>query len=139
MKHFEGEPNGFSEAIRYYRNARGLLGRCKVEDDIYEDIKPVREAFGTAWLAIDSAVKAALKEKGLERRNIPKTWEGLREKVARHLSVHNGKLMKVLNTAYIMVHLEGYYDGAYRTAPSAKAAFDVARRAIEILSRQRIG
>ncbi|MBI2058590.1 MAG: DUF5618 family protein [Nitrospirae bacterium] len=131
--------NGFEEAFRYYRNARGLLARCEVKDDIYSDIKPVQEAFGTAWLAIDKAIKAALLEKGLPPNKIPRSWDGIRENVARRLAYQNGRLMKLLNTAYDMVHLGGYYWGDFKTPAAAKAAFDVARRAIETLSGRKIG
>lgn len=130
--------NGFDEAIRYYRNARELLARCKVEDDLYEDIKPVREAFGTAWLAIDTAIKAGLARQGLTEKQIPESWEPLRGSVARHLAVHNGKLMKLLNAAYEEIHLAGYYRGRFRHARLAKDAMQVARRVIETLSGRKI-
>lgn len=135
----EGRENGFGEAVRYYRNARQLLGRCKVSQDIYEDIKPVQEAFGTVWLAVDKAIKAALAERGVTEKEIPKSWEALREKVAKNLAIRNGKLMKLVNTTYSMVHLAGYYGGEMRTATAAKSAFDVARRLIETLSGRKIG
>jgi len=37
------------EAIRYLENAKEILKNAKIEDNRYEDIKPVREAFGTAY------------------------------------------------------------------------------------------
>jgi len=40
-----------SEAIRYFNNAKEILSKAKIEDNIYTDSKPVREACGTAYLA----------------------------------------------------------------------------------------
>ena len=47
--------SGPGEAIRYLNNARGILRRVPVEGDIYVDCKPVREAMGTAYLALHIA------------------------------------------------------------------------------------
>ncbi|MBI2889725.1 MAG: hypothetical protein HYY13_02965 [Nitrospirae bacterium] len=38
---------GFDEAVRYHPNARELLSRCQVEDDLMVGLKPVQEALGT--------------------------------------------------------------------------------------------
>lgn len=131
--------NGFDEAFRYYRNARGLLSKCRVQDDLYEDMKPVREAFGTAWLAVDLAIKSALLERGLAERQIPRSWESLRAMVVKNLAVHNGKLVNLLNTTYKVVHLGGYYYGDFVSPVLARGAFDVARKLIETLSGRKIG
>jgi len=40
------------EAKRYLENAWEILRGVPVEDDTYLDVKPVREAFGVAYLAI---------------------------------------------------------------------------------------
>jgi hypothetical protein len=40
------------EAFRYMENARGLLKAASIENNFYIDIKSVREAFGTAYLAV---------------------------------------------------------------------------------------
>lgn len=128
------DSGSYDEAIRYYRNARGLLARCRVEDGFYADMKPVQEAFGTAWLAIDKAIKAALVERGISPKAMPRSWDGLREAVAKHLAVRNGKLMSVLNRAYLSVHLGGYYWGDMQTPEMGRSAMDIARRVIEVLS-----
>lgn len=131
-------PNGFDEAIRHYRNAKDNLGRCKVEDGIYSDVKPVREAFGTTWLAVDHAIKAVLRSNGMAEGQIPESWDALREAVAKRLAVHNGKLVRHLNVVYQMVHLNGYYRGAYWTPVEVKQAFTLAHRLIKTLSGRRI-
>ncbi|MES0336888.1 MAG: DUF5618 family protein [Candidatus Magnetobacterium sp. LHC-1] len=38
------------EASRYMENAREILKDVRIEDDYYQDKKPVREAFGTVIL-----------------------------------------------------------------------------------------
>jgi len=40
------------EAIRYLQNAKEILSEVPIEGNSYTDVKPVREAFGTAYLAI---------------------------------------------------------------------------------------
>jgi len=40
------------EALRYLNNAKEILKSAPVEDNIYTDIKPVREALGMAYLAV---------------------------------------------------------------------------------------
>lgn len=139
MRNGTGHANGFDEAIRYYNNARELLRRCKVENDLYDDIKPVREAFGTAWLAIDMAVRAGLAARGISKKQIPQSWEDLRAAVAKHMAVRNGKLLKLLNASYQAVHLAGYYHGEHEYAPLAKDAMELTRRVIETLSGRKIG
>ena len=64
------------EALRYMENAKGLLKAAAIEDNIYLDKKPVREAFGTAYLAILEALNEALIKKGLTRKELPKSVEG---------------------------------------------------------------
>jgi len=44
------------EALRYLQNAKEILKNAPVEDDIYTDTKPVREACGTAYLAVLKAI-----------------------------------------------------------------------------------
>ena len=55
------------------QNAKEILARIPIEDDDYTDIKPVREAFGTAYLAILEAINEALLKKGLSRKELPKS------------------------------------------------------------------
>ncbi|MBI2890731.1 MAG: DUF5618 family protein [Nitrospirae bacterium] len=133
------DANGFDDAIRYYRNAEELLARCKTEGKRYEDIKPVREAFGTAWLAVDMATKTALIRKGLPEQRIPESWDGLLQAVGQRLAVHNGKLVRLLSDARKLIHIAGYYHGEIFLAPVAREAMELARLAIEKLSHRKIG
>ena len=47
------------ESLRYLQNAKEILARIPIEDNDYVDIKPVREAFSTAYLAILEAINEA--------------------------------------------------------------------------------
>ncbi len=59
------------EALRYLQNAKETLSRTTIEDDYYTDIKPVREALGTAYLAILEAINEALLKKGFAAKELP--------------------------------------------------------------------
>ncbi|MBF0459654.1 MAG: DUF5618 family protein [Nitrospirae bacterium] len=58
------------------------------------DKKPVREAFGTAYLAILEAINEALIKKGLTHKELPKSVDGYIAAIKKHLSVNNGKLVR---------------------------------------------
>ncbi|HEY4482007.1 MAG TPA: DUF5618 family protein [Candidatus Brocadiaceae bacterium] len=50
---------GMKESLRYLQNAKKILARTPIEDNDYVDIKPVREAFSNAYLAILEAINEA--------------------------------------------------------------------------------
>lgn len=56
------------EALRYLNNAKEILKRIPIENNIYTEIKPVREAFGTAYLAILEAINESLIKKGVTKK-----------------------------------------------------------------------
>ena len=47
------------ESLRYLQNAKEILARTPIEDNDYVDIKPVREVFSTAYLAMLEAINEA--------------------------------------------------------------------------------
>ena len=59
------------EALRYLNNAKRILKRTSIEGKFYADKKPVREAFGTAYLAILKAITNFLLKKDLRKRSCP--------------------------------------------------------------------
>ena len=59
------------EALRYLNNAKEILKVIPIENNTYTDIKHVREAFGTAYLAVLEAVNEYLIKKGYQRRGFP--------------------------------------------------------------------
>ncbi|MBF0320032.1 MAG: DUF5618 family protein [Nitrospirae bacterium] len=99
------------EAFRYMENARGLLKAASTEDDIYIDRKPVREAFGTAYLAILEAINEALIKKGLTAKQLPKSVDGYRVALQKYLAVNNGKFLREFVSLYDSLHIAGYYRG----------------------------
>lgn len=99
------------ESVRYLNNAKEILKRVAIEDNTYTDVKPVREAFGTAYLAVLEAINEHLLKKGLTKKELPKSVEGYREALKKYISVHNGKLMRVFEKLYDALHIAGYYRG----------------------------
>jgi hypothetical protein len=108
------------EAYRYMEHARGLLKAAAIEDNIYLDKKPVREAFGTAYLAILEAINEALIKKGLTRKELPKSVDGYIAAIKKHLSVNNGKLVREFDDLYEALHIAGYYRGLFVRASAVK-------------------
>lgn len=97
------------EAIRYLNNAKEILKTAPLEGRFYGDKKPVREAFGTAYLAVLEAINEKLLSKGLTEKELPQSVEEYRKALHKHVSVHNGKLMKEFNNLYESLHIAGYY------------------------------
>lgn len=100
-----------SEALRYLQNARDILKGTPVENDIYTDKKPVREAFGTAYLAVLQALNEALIQKGVGKKQLPKSIDGYMAAIKKHLSINNGKLVNEFDSLYDSLHIAGYYRG----------------------------
>ena len=44
------------EALRYLENAKAILRTAPLQDNTYTDDKPVKEACGTAYLAVLKAI-----------------------------------------------------------------------------------
>jgi hypothetical protein len=100
------------EAIRYLNNAKEILKSVPVEDNLYTDIKPVREAFATAYLAVLEAINEYLRtKKGLTKKELPKSVDAYRDALRKYIAVHNGKLMREFENLYDALHIAGYYRG----------------------------
>jgi hypothetical protein len=99
----------YSEAIRYMDNAKDILAKSKKDGNHYADPKYVRTACGTAYLGVLIALDAWLKIKdiALPSKKKQKSIEFYQENVAKL----DGKMVSRLNTAYRMLHLQGYYWG----------------------------
>lgn len=120
------------EALRYLNNAKEILKSIPVENNIYTDIKPVREAFGTAYLAILEAINEYLKtKKGLTKKELPKSVDSYRNALQKHIAVHNGKLMREFEMLYDMLHIAGYYRGLLYDTDVVKDAIKAAKVFIE--------
>ncbi|MEO5360860.1 MAG: DUF5618 family protein [Nitrospirota bacterium] len=112
------------EAYRYMENARELLKATSIEDKIYPDRKPVREAFGTAYLAVLEAINEVLLKKGLTIKELPKSVDGYRAALQKHLAVNNGKLMRDFESLYEVLHIAGYYRGLITRVTMVKDAMN---------------
>lgn len=119
------------EAIRYLNNAKELLKSAPIEGRFYDDKKPVREAFGTAYLAILEAINEKLIGNGLTEKQLPKSVEEYRKALSKYVSVHNGKLIKEFNHLYDGLHVHGYYRGAIDNVEAVKNYFKAAKEFID--------
>jgi len=120
------------EALRYLNNAREILKSIPVEDNTYTDIKPVREAFATAYLAVLEAVNEYLiTKKGLTKKELPKSVDAYRAALQKHIAIHNGKLMREFEKLYDALHIAGYYRGLIYDVNMVKDALKSAKAFIE--------
>ncbi len=115
------------EALRYLNNAKKILKSVPIEDNIYIDIKPVREAFGTAYLAVLEAINKALLKKGLTKKELPKSVDAYRTLLQKYLAVHNGELLREFEMLYDTLHLAGYYRGLLYNTYVVKDALKAAK------------
>ena len=119
------------ESIRYLNNAKEILKKAPIEDNTYTDVKPVREAFGTAYLAVLEAINEALLRKGLTKKELPTSVDAYRKALQKYVSIHNGKLFREFDKLYDLLHIAGYYRGLIYDADVVKDAFKAAKGFIE--------
>ena len=119
------------EAVRYLSNAREILRRIPVEDDTYIDRKPVREAMGTAYLAVLEAINEALAKRGVAKKDLPRSVEAYRTALRRHFAARNGKLLREFEKLYDALHIAGYYRGLIYDAKMVRDALKAAGSFIE--------
>lgn len=63
------------EALRYLENAKEILSKSPIKDNIYLDEKYVKSACGIAHLGILEAINEVLLKKGLTKKDLPKKVE----------------------------------------------------------------
>jgi hypothetical protein len=119
------------KAVRYLNNARDSLRRVPVERHIYVDRTPVREAMGTAYLAVLEAINEALTRRGVPRKDLPRSVDAYRIALGRHLGAHNGRLMRQFESLYDALHIAGYYRGLLYDRKIVRDALDAAERFID--------
>lgn len=122
------------ESLRYLQNAKEILGRAPMENGIYNDVKLVREAFGTAYLAVLEAVNQSLLKKGLTKKELPKSVDAYRSALQKYLAIHDGKLLREFEMLYDTLHIAGYYRGLIYNVDMVKDAFKAAKAFIEKLT-----
>lgn len=114
------------EAVRYLSNARQRLRGVRVEADTYLDRKPVREAMGTAYLAVLEAINAALVRRGVARKELPRSLEAYQAALRRHFGARNGKFLRQFDKLYDALHIAGYYRGLIYDTKMVKEALRAA-------------
>ena len=119
------------EASRCLNNAKEILKSIPIEDNTYTDIKPVREAFGTVYLAVLEAIDEALIRKGLSEKELPKSVDAYRKALQKYLAVHDGRLLREFESLYRVIHIAGYYRKLIDRVDIVKDAMKAARVFIE--------
>jgi hypothetical protein len=119
------------EALRYLQNAKEILRKAPIEDGRYADIKHVQEACGTAYLAVLKAVDEYLINKGLSKKELPKSVDGYRGAMQKYLAVRDGKLVREFERLYEELHIAGYYRGLLGHVNIVKDALKAAKEFIE--------
>jgi hypothetical protein len=111
----------YAEAIRYMDNAKETLQKANKQDGLYQDIKYVKTACGTAYNGVLIALDTYLSVKGIKKGKGRKSIEYYQSQISKL----DKKLLTSLNDAYTILHLYGYYDGV-ENAKVVKIGFDEA-------------
>src|SRR4030065_1630169 len=115
------------EALGCLNNAKEILKSVPVQNGTYTDIKPVREACGTAYLAILIAIDEYLLKKGMSKKELPRSVDAYRRALQKYLAVHDGKLPRQFEALYEALHIAGYYRGNLYLVDMVKDAIKSAK------------
>ena len=99
--------NAYKEAMRYIENARETLKLAGKDGKFYADEKYVRTASGTAYSGTLIALDCLFDVKNMPKRRGRKSIDYYQD----NLGKIDKKLLKHLNNAYLILHLNGYYEG----------------------------
>lgn len=116
-----------SEAVRYFNNAKEILGKAKIEGNIYADDKYVKSACGVAYLGVLKAIDEYLLKRGLLKKELPRSVDAYRKALQKYLAIHNGKLLKEFEVIYDELHIAGYYRCDLHSVDTVKGAFKTAK------------
>jgi len=119
------------ESLRYLHNAKEILNKSPIEDNIYTDVKDVKTACGLAYLAVLKAIDEYLLNKGLTKKELPRKVEEYMKAIQRYISVHDGRLLREFDALYDELHIAGYYRGDLRSVEVVKAIFKAAEAFIK--------
>lgn len=126
----------FNEAVRFYKNAKRILGQAEIQYNRYVDTKPVQESAGTAYLAMLKAIDGFLIESGVDPNDLPTSTIDYQFALKKYSS-RNGKVLAAFHTAREHLHVFGYYRGG-TSVQMIKEGFESARFVIEKLSGKRL-
>ncbi len=99
--------NPYQEAMRYIENAREQLKLAGKDGKFFEDEKYVKSASGIAYSGILVALDFLFDLKGIPKKRGRKAIDYYKTNLAKI----DKKLLNYLNSAYNVLHLEGYYSG----------------------------
>ena len=120
------------EALRYLNNAKEILKFVPVEDNTYTDVKPVREAFSTAYLAVLEAINECLmRRKGLTKKELPKSIDAYRKALQKYLGVRDGRLLRDFEKLYDALHIAGYHRGLICDTRAVRDYLEAAKEFID--------
>lgn len=119
------------EAVRYLNNAKEILSKSAIENDQYVDDKYVKSACGVAYLGVLKAIDELLLKKGLTKKELPKKVEEYRKALNKHVSIHDGKIIRQFENIYEELHIAGYYRGNLHSVGIVKAALKSAESFIK--------
>ena len=119
------------EAFRYLNNAKEILKKAPIENNIFTDVKYVQEACGTAYLAVLKAIDEYLLRKRLSKKELPRSIDAYRRALQKYLAVHDGKLLREFDSLYEELHIAGYYRGNLHSVGVVKEALKSAKTFIE--------
>jgi hypothetical protein len=122
------------ESLRYLNNAKEILKEIPIEDNTYTDVKHVREAFGTAYLAVLEAINEYLIKKGFTKKELPKSVDEYRKVLQKYLAIHDGKLLREFEKLYDMLHIAGYYRGLLYDVTVVRDALKATKSFLEKVS-----
>ena len=118
----------YAEANRYMDNAKETLQKAGKDGSHYTDPKYVQTACGTAYSGVLIALNTWLALKGIPEP--PKKQRKSIEYYMSNIAKTDKKLASVMDDAYRILHLYGYYDGI-RNAKVIGLGFDAAYEIIE--------
>ena len=121
------------EALRYLNNAKEILKSAPIEDNAYSDVKPVQEACAAAYLTVLKAIDLCLLNRGLNKKDLPRSVDGYRKALQKHLSMYDGKLLREFERLYDQLHIAGYYRALLHDVDIVKDAIRAARTFVEKL------
>lgn len=113
------------------QNAKEILSKSSIEDNIYTDIKYVKSACGVAYIGVLRAIDTYLLSKGLSKKELPKKVEEYQKALKKYLSSYDGKLLKQFDALYNELHIAGYYRGLLFHVNAVKDIFKAAKDFIE--------
>ena len=122
--------NAYKEAMRYIENAREDLKLAGKDGKFYEDEKYVKSASGIAYSGTLVALDYLFDVKNIPKRRGRKSIDYYKE----HLGKIDKKLLKELNAAYALLHLEGYYEGQTKIG-AIEEGFDSAISIIDSIKK----